>query len=103
MMKPGQIVVYRDMVKRKAFLKTEFKKIIFKSILQNFTSTKLMRLEVLKKLIFFKRTSSISRQTNPCLLTGRTGGVFSKYNLSRHSMKRIAKLTLLHNTKASSF
>jgi ribosomal protein S14 len=56
-----------------------------------------------KKLIFFKKKTSISRQNNVCLLTGRIGGVFKKYNLARHSIKRVAKLTCLTNTKAASF
>lgn len=102
-MRGKDIVLYKDIIKRKSFLKTEFKKIIYKSILQNFSSNKLMRIEMLKKLIFFKKKNSISRQNNVCLLTGRIGGVFSYYNLSRQSIKRVAKLTLLNNTKASSF
>jgi ribosomal protein S14 len=52
---------------------------------------------------FFKKKSSISRQNNVCLVNSRIGGVFKKWNLSRHSIKNVAKLTMLHNTKASSF
>jgi ribosomal protein S14 len=97
------IAVDKDIVKRKKFLKSEFKKIILKSILQNFSSNQILRVEVLKQLIFFKKKTSISTQNNVCLLTGRIGGVYTKYNLSRHSIKRVAKLNLLNNTKAASF
>jgi len=102
-MRNRDTVLRKDMVKRKSFLKNEFKKIIFKSISQNFGVTYMLRIEVLKNLIFFKRKSSISRQNNVCLLTGRVGGVYGKYNLSRHSIKRVGKLNMLNNTKAASF
>lgn len=102
-MRSSSYILKNDLIKRKLFLKSEFKKIIYKSILQNFNTNKLIRIEVLKKLIFFKKKSNISKQNNACLLTGRVGGVFKNYNLSRHSIKRVAKLTMLHNTKAASF
>jgi len=102
-MRSRDTVVDKDIVIRKNFLKSEFKKIIFRSIFQNFSASSLTRVDVIKKLIFLKKKSSISRQNNVCLLTGRVGGVFQKWNLSRHSIKRVAKLTMLNNTKAASF
>lgn len=96
-------VLVKDFIKRKDFLKKEFKKIIFKSVLRNLQTNDLVRIQVLKRMNFFKKKSSISRQNNVCLVTGRIGGVFKKWSLSRHSIKNVAKLTMLHNTKASSF
>lgn len=96
-------VLVKDFIKRKDFLKKEFKKIIFKSILRNLQTNDLVRLEVMKQINFLKKKSSISRQNNVCLVNSRIGGVFKKWNLSRHSIKNVAKLTMLHNTKASSF
>lgn len=96
-------VLIKDFIKRKNFLKKEFKRVIYKSVLRNLQTNDLVRIEVLKKMNFFKKKCSISRQNNVCLVTGRIGGVFKKWNLSRHSIKNVAKLTMLHNTKASSF
>ncbi len=96
-------VLVKDFIKRKDFLKKEFKKIIYKSVLRNLQTNDLVRISVLKKMNFFKKKSSISRQNNVCLVNSRIGGVFKKWNLSRHSIKNVAKLTMLHNTKASSF
>lgn len=97
------IVLTRDVIKRKNFLKTEFKKIIFRSIFQNKFSSSLTRIDVLRKLNFFKKKTSITRQNNVCLITGRIGGVYKKYNLSRHEIKRMGKLNMLVNTKINSF
>ncbi len=102
-MRSKDVIIIKDWIKRKSFLKTEFKKIIYRSILQNINFNKLVRIEMMKKLIFLKKKNSICRQNNVCLLTGRIGGVFKKYNLSRQSIKRIAKITCLNNTKAISF
>lgn len=99
----SEFILVKDVIKRKNFLKKEFKKIILKSIIQNLRGNSLSRVEAIKQFNFFKKKCSISRQNNVCLLTSRTGGVFKKWNLSRHAIKNVAKLTMLHNTKASSF
>jgi hypothetical protein len=75
-MRTNKLNVLKDKVKRKSFLKNELKKIILKSIFQNFKLKELDRLNAFKKLTFFKKKSSISRQNNVCLLSGRIGGVF---------------------------
>jgi len=102
-MKTEKIVISKDFIKRKSFLKTEFKRKIFKSILQNFQINKIIRVEMVRKLAFLKKESWLSRQNNICLLTGRFGGVFKKYTLSRQSIKRVAKFNMLHNTQIKSW
>jgi len=102
-MNSEELIITKDLIKRKCFLKKEFKKIIWRSVFQNFDVNKIIRIEMLKKLIFLKRKAGISRQNNVCILTGRIGGVFKNYNLSRHSIKRMAKFTLLTNTKINSW
>jgi ribosomal protein S14 len=101
-MKSEKIVLNKDLAKRKKFLKKEFKKKVFKSVSQNFQINNLIRAEMLKKIIFFKKNTSISRQNNICVLTGRFGGIFKKYTLSRHTMKNLAKYNMLHNTTIKS-
>jgi len=97
------IVLTRDVLKRKNFLKTELKKIILRSISQNFESNHSVRIDVLRRIIYFKKKSSITRQNSVCLITGRIGGVYRQYNLSRHEIKRMGKLNMLVNTKMASF
>jgi ribosomal protein S14 len=102
-MRSRELVILKDKIKRKYFLKTELKKIILKSIIQNFGANDIVRLSAFKKITSFKRKTYISRQNNVCLLTGRMGGVYKLYNLSRHSMKRMAKINMLQNTKIKSW
>jgi ribosomal protein S14 len=102
-MKSKLIVIYKDKVKRKKFLKTELKLSILKSIFQNFQSNEIVRLSAFKKLSFLKRKSFISKQNNMCLLSGRMGGVYKWSELSRHTMKNFAKYNMLHNTKIKSW
>jgi len=102
-MKKKYILILKDKVKRKNFLKTELKKLILKSILQNFKIKSIIRLDASRQLTFFKTKSSISKQNNMCLLTGRMGGIFKKWQISRHSMKSMAKFNSLHNVKIHSW
>jgi len=101
-MKRRKLVVIKDEVKRRTFLKNEIKKIILKSVIQNFQINDIIRLKAFKKLIFFKKKSFISKQNNMCLIQGRFGGVYKNYDLCRHHMKYIAKYNLLHNMKIKS-
>jgi ribosomal protein S14 len=101
-MRTKELLILKDKVKRKHFLKNEMKKLILKSIIRNFSAKDAIRLSAFKKLTFLKRKSCISKQNNICLLTGRIGGVYKLYNLSRHSIKRLAKINMLQNTKIKS-
>jgi ribosomal protein S14 len=101
-MRNSKLVITKDKVKRKSFLKNEIKKIILKSVFRNFQINEILRAHALKKLTFLEKKSFISKQNNVCLITGRFGGVFKKYDLSRHSIKKIAKLNFLQNTKIAS-
>jgi hypothetical protein len=74
----SEFIITKDVIKRKNFLKKEFKKIILKSIIQNLRGGSLSRVAAIKQMNFFKKKCSISRQNNVCLLTSRTGGVFKK-------------------------
>ncbi len=102
-MKKKQSVLTKDLLKRKNFLKNEIKQKIFKSILQNFQIKPIIRVEALRKLIIYSKKCNISKQNNICILSGRFGGVFKKWNISRHQIKNMSKLNLLTNTKVSNF
>jgi ribosomal protein S14 len=95
--------IYSDKIKRKQFLKSESKKIILQSILQNFEANDIIRLMAIKKIIFLKKKGHLSRQNNMCLLTSRFGGVFKSHDISRHMMKKFGKFNMLHNVKMKSW
>lgn len=102
-MKSKSLVIYKDKVKRKKFLKIEMKKFILKSILHNFQINEISRLSAFKKITFLPKKSFISKQNNMCLISGRMGGVYKFIGVSRHNMKNLAKFNMLHNTKIKSW
>lgn len=102
-MRKTKLTILKDKLKRKYFLKNEIKKIILKSILQNFQIDTIIRANAAKKFSFFKNKDILSRQNNVCLQTGRMGGVYKKYEISRHSIKQLAKSNLLQNTRIKSW
>jgi len=71
--------------------------------MQNFQVNEIIRLKAFKKITFLHKKGFFSKQNNMCLITGRMGGVFKINDLSRHSIKRIAKLNMLHNFKIKSW
>lgn len=101
-MKKENLVLSKDLIKRKKFLKNEFKKNILKSITRNFKIKNIIRIEAMRKITYFNKSSSITRQNNICVLTGRFGGVFKKYTLCRQFIKNTAKYNMLHNSKINS-
>jgi len=50
-MKKEKLVIYKDFIKRKNFLKNEIKSIILKSILQNFQINNEIRIEAYRKIL----------------------------------------------------
>jgi hypothetical protein len=56
-MKKFNIKIQKDIVKRNNFLKIEFKKLILKSIFQNFKTDELTRLDSFKNISFLKKKS----------------------------------------------
>ena len=78
MIDKSEFITTKDVIKRRNFIKKEFKRIILKSIIQNLRGNSLSRVAAIKHINFFKKKCSISRQNNVCLLTSRIGGVFKK-------------------------
>ncbi len=101
-MKKERLLISKDLIKRKNFLKNEIKLILFKSILRNFQIKDVIRIEMLRKIALIWKKCNITKQNNICLHTGRIGGVFKKWNASRHVIKNMAKWNLLTNMKIKS-
>jgi ribosomal protein S14 len=91
--------INKDLIKRKKYIKKQIKKIILKSIIQNKNLKPIIRSLAFYKLSQLSLKSSISKQNNMCLLTGRMGGISKLTNLSRHSMKRLSINGALQNIK----
>lgn len=101
-MKKEKLIVSKDLIKRKIFLKNEIFLKIFKSILQNFQINDIIRIEMSRKISSERKKYNISKQNNICLRTGRIGGVFKNWSSSRHYIKQMGKWNLLTNTKIKS-
>lgn len=103
-MKNKIINIKKDILKRKKFTKTEIKKILLKSVIQNKNIKPIIRAKALRKSYKFSYLSYISKQNNNiCLKTGRIKGVYNMFNLSRHSIKKIGVLGNLQNIKVASW
>jgi len=102
--KNKKIKIYKNLFLRKQFLKTEIKKIILKSIINNKNNKPISRANALFFLSKIKINNSISKQKNNiCLNTGRIKGVLSKINLSRHFLKKLLINNSLQNIKINSW
>lgn len=78
--------------------KKEIKKKILKNIIQNNFN------KSLKKIFFyFKLLNLIKKKNNKfkkiCIITGRKKGLFSLFNLSRHSIKYLLNENKIQNLK----
>ncbi len=102
-MRSFKLNISKDKLKRKTFLKNELKKLILKSIIKNQQTSEIKRLDAFKHFTFFNKKNSISRQNNLCLMSGRNGGVFKNWQVSRHNIKQFAKFNLLQNVKMNSW
>ena len=101
-MKKEKLVISKDFIKRKNFLKNELKLILFKSIIQNFQINDVIRIEMIRKISLIWKKCNITKQNNICLNTGRIGGVFKQWSASRHYIKQMGKWNLLNNVKIKS-
>lgn len=100
-MKNNILNIEKEFLKKKLYIKSEIKKIILKSIINNKNTKPIYRANAYYKLSKFKIKSSISKQSNICLKTGRFKGVYKHTNLSRHFMKKLMTTNNLQNIKIS--
>lgn len=92
--------IKKEQIKKKKFLKTEIKKIILKSIINNQNINPIIRANASYKLSKFIQNSTISKQKNNiCIKTGRIGGVYKMTNFSRHYIKKLFDKNDLQNLK----
>lgn len=96
--------IRKEIWKKKSYAKHEIKRLILKSIIQNFSVKPLLRVKASKIYQFQSKLTFISKQKNNiCLKTGRIKGVYNKFNFSRHYIKYLGINNNLQNIKVASW
>jgi len=90
-----------EWLKRKNENKNETKKKILSSLNRN-KNQEIKKTFFLKNFFFKKLKTSISRQQNRCLFTGRIKGFQQSLWCSRHMLKHLASLGKVQNMKKKS-
>ena len=85
----------RDQKRRSLFLKNEYKRMQYKSIIKNFDIPGETKDGCVSKLNKIPRNSSKVRIKNRCILTGRGRAVYSFCRLSRIRFRELASQGLL--------
>jgi ribosomal protein S14 len=90
--------ILKEVIKRKHYIKLEFKKKIYKSIVHNNNYFNLH-----KTINSFKinnnKKKAVSFQRNVCFKTGRFRNVYRYNNLSRHAFKKLNLEGRIQNIK----
>ena len=89
--------IYLNKVKKIYFIKNELKKILLKSIIQNKGTKSIIRSYCMYKLTCIKKKSSISLQKNVCLILSKHRSVYTKFNVKRHTLKKLNTLGRIPN------
>jgi hypothetical protein len=96
--------IFKDIVKRKLFLKKELKIRLLKTLIRNQNVSYLVKaLFCFNVTIKSKKRHSIGFQESRCLLTGKSKTNFKLTSLSRHLTKKFADLGLLQNIKSENY
>ena len=101
--KNNLIHIERELLKAKFAIKFEIKKIILKSIQSNKNTKPIIRAYANYKLSQILKKTSIAKQKNICLQTGRFKGIYKLTSLSRHQMKKLFINNNLQNIQINSW
>jgi len=82
--------IAKDNKRRQLFFKHELTRLVFKSLLQNFSLPRIFRTKLQLQLTLLPRDSSLVRIQNRCILTGRSKGVYKFFKLSRIQIRELA-------------
>ena len=103
-MKKVERHIKRDFLKRKLYTLTEIKKVLLKSIIQNYCLSDSEKCYAVYQLSQFRTYSSISKQNNNiCIKTGRYKGILKHTNMSRHFIKKLVAKNELQNFRINSW
>lgn len=98
-MNAKKLKISRDEILRLIFLKKEIKRILLKSIIKNQQVRPLSRGFCTYKLQ--REKNFFSRQKNICIITGKSGGVYSLTHTSRQMMNKLLQEGFLTNVKSN--
>ena len=95
--------IAKDNKRRKLFLKYELSRLVFKSLLQNFSLPKILRTKLQLQLMLLPRDSSLVRVSNRCIISGRSHGVYKFFKLSRIQIRELASQGKITGVQKSSW
>ncbi len=93
----------KELNKKKLYKKYEIKKLVLKSLLNNFYYKKNYKLFFNKLFYTFPIDSSTSKYRTYCMLQLQGKSIFRNFKLSRHMMRHCANNGLLIGYRKSSF
>jgi len=99
----ADITIRTEKLKRIYYIKAELKRGILKSLILNNNTKNINRLYANLSLRSLPKRTSIVKQHKVCLITGRQRGIYSKFNLSRHALKKLGLENRLQNIKTQSW
>lgn len=83
-------LLIKDKKRRVLYSIFEKRRIFLKSIIQNLSSVKILRVLAYKQLLLLPKDSSISRIRNRCSYTNRPRAIYRKFGLSRLMFRKFA-------------
>ncbi len=96
-------LIFRDKSRRKSVQKYEIQRMLYASMIRDFSLPKHTRFQSVLKLNKLPRSSSKVRIQNPCILTGRNKGTLRQWKLSRITFRELASAGLLSGVRKSSW
>lgn len=93
--------IYRNKIKKIYYLKNEIKIILLKSVFQDKKSNTSIKAFSMFKINNLTKKCRISFQKSVCLILGKHRSVYSKFNLKRHSIKKLNTLGKIPNLTSS--
>lgn len=92
--------IYKNNLKKIYYIKNEFKVILLKSIIHDKNVKPIIRSYCLYKLTNIKKKSRISFQKSVCLILGKHRAIYSKFQIKRHTLKKLNTLAKIPNLKS---
>lgn len=87
--------IKKNIKQRLLFKDFEKKRLIIKTISNNFNFKKKIRWKLEQRWFNFNRNSSLTRIKNICVLTGRSKSVYKFFKLSRLQLRKFASIGFL--------
>lgn len=87
--------IIRDFKLKSNWLKKEYVRLLFDSIMRNKTAKKITKAVVYYKLATWQKKYRVSFQKRTCIILGKNRSVHPKLNLKRHTIKKVNATCLI--------